>query len=113
MSRWIFILSLIFLWACPAWAVLYKWQDENGSTHFTDDITKVPLKYRPHPTNKKKKTERPETRTPTNFKKKGAAPRQKMNRRIELTDEEMRQEMEKLAEELIKVFGGMGEEYKN
>ncbi|HCK68730.1 MAG TPA: hypothetical protein DHW17_05560, partial [Nitrospina sp.] len=44
---------LLFLWASPAWAVLYKWKDENGSTHFTDDITKVPPEYKPHHTNKK------------------------------------------------------------
>ncbi|HBP12117.1 MAG TPA: DUF4124 domain-containing protein, partial [Nitrospina sp.] len=40
---------LLFLWASPAWAVLYKWKDENGSTHFTDDITKVPPRIQTPP----------------------------------------------------------------
>ena len=37
--RWIFIPFLFFLWASPAWGAVYKWKDENGRLHFTDDIT--------------------------------------------------------------------------
>jgi hypothetical protein len=46
-------LLLLFVWALPAWGVVYKWKDDNGRAHFTDDITKIPPKHRPHHTNKK------------------------------------------------------------
>jgi len=30
-------------------AVVYKWKDENGTMHYTDNLSKVPRKYRPKP----------------------------------------------------------------
>ena len=73
--RWIFILFLLFLWASPAWAVLYKWKDENGSTHFTDDITKVPPNTNPTtPTRNPEPKRKPENLkpVPTKTSNKGA-----------------------------------------
>jgi len=39
------IIGLAFCWvfaSAPAHAKIYKWKDENGKTHFTNDPTKVP-----------------------------------------------------------------------
>lgn len=40
----IFLCSLL---ATPAWGKIYKWVDEKGKTHFTDDLRKVPVDQRP------------------------------------------------------------------
>ncbi|MBT4900092.1 MAG: DUF4124 domain-containing protein [Nitrospinaceae bacterium] len=100
--RWIFIPFLLFLWAGPAWGAVYKWKDENGRLHFTDDITKIPLEHRPHHTNKKpkKKIEKPETSTGKNLKKGGTSLGQGM-------EQGMGQLAEGLAEGLTKAFEGM------
>ena len=71
---WVFILFLLFLWASPAWGTVYKWKDENGSTHFTDNITKVPPEFRPHHTNKKP---RPKKKRKTSRKKPKLKPKPK------------------------------------
>jgi len=43
----IFIITVICLaLAAPASAGLYKWKDENGKIHFTDDPSQIPLDYR-------------------------------------------------------------------
>lgn len=45
-----FILSSLListLLVNPADAKIYKWKDENGKTHFTDSLNKIPFKYRP------------------------------------------------------------------
>jgi len=47
MKRTQFIILLTFLISQIAFAQVYKWVDEKGVTHFTDDITQVPEKYRP------------------------------------------------------------------
>ena len=41
-------LILAVLWLCqtPLWAAIYKWKDDQGKTHFTDDKSNIPLKYR-------------------------------------------------------------------
>lgn len=36
-------------WIVDADAAIYKWKDENGRTHFTDDPTKVPEEFRDKP----------------------------------------------------------------
>ena len=101
-TKWVFIPFLLFLWASPAWGVLYKWKDENGRMYFTDDITKVPIKHRPHHTNKKprptKKTGKSITSMDKNFKEMGDA-----------LGQGMEQGMEQLAEGMAKAFQGMGE----
>lgn len=42
------MLSVYFLCASvqPAMAKLYKWKDDKGSTHYTDNENNIPLKYR-------------------------------------------------------------------
>jgi len=50
--RTILTLAMIFLVGGPvlfADAAIYKWKDENGKTHFTDDPTKVPEAFRKKP----------------------------------------------------------------
>ncbi|MEE8128632.1 MAG: DUF4124 domain-containing protein [Nitrospinaceae bacterium] len=43
----IFVITVICLvLAAPASAGLYKWKDENGKTHFTDDPSRIPLDNR-------------------------------------------------------------------
>jgi hypothetical protein len=43
-----FILCLsIILFAFPAASEIYKYVDENGNTHFTDDFSQVPVEQRP------------------------------------------------------------------
>ncbi len=43
-------LVLAVLWLCqtPLWAGIYKWKDDQGKVHFTDDKSRIPLKYRRH-----------------------------------------------------------------
>ena len=43
----IILISLCVLLATPAWGKVYKWVDEKGKTHFTDDLRKVPTDQRP------------------------------------------------------------------
>ena len=45
MKRILFILLFIFV-AEISFAEVYKWVDEKGVVHFTDDITQIPVKYR-------------------------------------------------------------------
>lgn len=40
------LLGCIFLLPDPAMAKIYKYKDDQGRTHFTDDASKIPLKYR-------------------------------------------------------------------
>jgi hypothetical protein len=43
------VLFFALLWVVDADAAIYKWKDENGKTHFTDDPTNVPEAYRQKP----------------------------------------------------------------
>ena len=40
------IVALLWLFQTPLWAKIYKWKDDQGKMHFTDDQGKIPLKYR-------------------------------------------------------------------
>ncbi|MCH8209285.1 MAG: thioredoxin domain-containing protein [Nitrospinae bacterium] len=45
----IFFLSVVFLFCgltAPLYAEIYKWKDENGSIHFTEDPAKIPPQFR-------------------------------------------------------------------
>jgi len=42
----IFFLSILFIFASSASAAVYKWVDERGVVHLTDDFNKVPPAYR-------------------------------------------------------------------
>lgn len=43
------LIFFALLWIVDADAAIYKWKDENGKTHFTDDPTKVPEAFRKNP----------------------------------------------------------------
>lgn len=47
MKKILFIFLFIFLISQLSFAQVYKWVDEKGVTHFTDDMTQIPDKYRP------------------------------------------------------------------
>ena len=47
------LLGLIAVQPDPAIAKIYKYKDEQGRTHFTDDASKIPLRYRKKGTVKK------------------------------------------------------------
>jgi len=40
------IIFFILIWFTNVDAAIYKWRDENGKTHFTDNLTKVPKAFR-------------------------------------------------------------------
>ena len=40
------IVALLWLFQTPLWAKIYKWKDDRGKSHFTDSVSKFPLKYR-------------------------------------------------------------------
>ena len=40
------LLGLILLQSGPVLAKIYKYKDDQGKTHFTDDASKIPMKYR-------------------------------------------------------------------
>jgi hypothetical protein len=43
------IIFFILIWFTDVDAAIYKWRDENGITHFTDNLTKVPKAFREKP----------------------------------------------------------------
>ena len=48
MKQIFFIFSLLFIFfVSPSFAEIYKWIDEKGIVHYTDDIMQVPEKDRP------------------------------------------------------------------
>jgi clan AA aspartic protease (TIGR02281 family) len=46
MNKGFFLLTILIALALPASAEMYKWVDEKGTVHFTDDISSIPEKYR-------------------------------------------------------------------
>jgi len=47
--RWhglIFSVLVLLVLETPCFGQMYKWVDEKGTVHFTDDLSKVPEKYR-------------------------------------------------------------------
>jgi clan AA aspartic protease (TIGR02281 family) len=46
--KWaLFLMVVLVAFASPAGAEMYRWVDEKGTVHFTDDLSKIPEKYRP------------------------------------------------------------------
>ena len=43
------IIFFILIWFTDVNAAIYKWRDENGIIHFTDNLTKVPKAFREKP----------------------------------------------------------------
>ena len=66
MKSFLFVAISVFLFQ-PCLADTYKWVDDNGGLHFTDDITQVPERYR-------SKIDKLETQHATTGAKPGAAP---------------------------------------
>ncbi len=46
-STILFTILFVLFVSGLSWAEVYKWIDDKGVVHFTDDITQVPEKYRP------------------------------------------------------------------
>ncbi len=46
MRTLIILVILIIFFLSPVYAEMYKWVDEKGTQHFTDDISNIPEKYR-------------------------------------------------------------------
>ncbi len=42
----VLMLAVLWLYQTPLWAGIYKWKDDQGKIHFTDDKSRIPLKYR-------------------------------------------------------------------
>jgi hypothetical protein len=59
----IFVIFLFLFITNPGYAQVFKWIDEKGSVHFTDDITKIPEKYRQAIEQIETREEKPETNT--------------------------------------------------
>jgi aspartyl protease family protein len=46
MNKLFFFLIILIALALPVRAEMYKWVDEKGTVHFTDDLSSIPEKYR-------------------------------------------------------------------
>ncbi len=58
--RYVFLLVILLLIAVsPAYGEMYKWVDEKGTIHFTDDLSKIPEKYQPDVQSQKTPKEKP------------------------------------------------------
>jgi hypothetical protein len=55
------IILIIFL-SSTCWAEIYKWVDDKGTVHFTDDVTAIPEKYRENAKTKTMEEESPQKR---------------------------------------------------
>jgi clan AA aspartic protease (TIGR02281 family) len=47
MNRALLLILVLVALASPAGAEMYRWVDEKGTVHFTDDLSTIPEKYRP------------------------------------------------------------------
>ncbi len=56
MKKIFLLLSILIAFALPASAEMYKWVDEKGTVHFTDDISSIPEKYRENVEERKTQT---------------------------------------------------------
>jgi predicted aspartyl protease len=86
-------------------ADIYKYVDKNGTTHFVDDLGKVPPEYRDQVTVREDKPKGPPAQgeTPKAVEKKGETPEEERTRRIiEGLEEKKRQDEKKAREEFEK-----------
>jgi predicted aspartyl protease len=105
-SNAVFLVVLLFLMGmllspCLVHADIYKYVDKNGTTHFVDDLGKVPPEYRNQVTVREEKPEGPpQEETPKAVDKKGETPEEARTRQmIEGLEEKKRQDEEKAREE--------------
>jgi hypothetical protein len=59
MNRTLLVTIVLIALALPAGAQMYRWVDEKGTVHFTDDPSNIPEKYRPNAETRKAPTEPP------------------------------------------------------
>jgi predicted aspartyl protease len=85
-------------------ADIYTYVDKNGTTHFVDDLGKVPPEYRNQVTVREEKPKGPsEGETPKAVEKKGETPEEERTRQmLESLEEKKRQDEEKAREEFEK-----------
>ncbi len=86
-------------------ADIYKYVDKNGTTHFVDDLGKVPPEYRNQVTIREEKPKGPPRggETPKAVENKGGTPEEARTRRmLEELEENKRQDEEKAREEFDK-----------
>jgi clan AA aspartic protease (TIGR02281 family) len=60
MNKTFLVLTILMALALPASAEMYKWVDEKGTVHFTDDISSIPEKYREDVEERKTSKETPD-----------------------------------------------------
>ena len=79
MRAWVFMAALIFVFGdCPSYAKeIYKWVDEKGTVHFSEDESGVPEKYRDQAEKKSMKEEpKPPQEKVKPRKEKGRVPKE-------------------------------------
>jgi clan AA aspartic protease (TIGR02281 family) len=59
MRQGLLAVILLIVFGLPAYAQMYKWLDEKGTVHFTDDVLKIPEKYRSNAESRKTPKEAP------------------------------------------------------
>jgi predicted aspartyl protease len=100
---WVFAITLFL--PLKLYADIYKYVDKNGTTHFVDDLGKVPSEYRDQVTVREEKPEGPpaEGETPQAMEKKDETPEEARTRQmLEGLEEKKRQDEEKAREEFEK-----------
>jgi clan AA aspartic protease (TIGR02281 family) len=100
---WVFAATLFF--PLKLYADIYKYVDKDGTTHFVDDLGKVPPEYRDQVTVREEKPKGPPAQgeTPKAVEKKGVTPEEERTRRIiEGLEEKKRQDEKKAREEFEK-----------
>ena len=55
-----FLVFILAVWVASGYGEMYKWVDEKGTVHFTDDLSKIPEKY-----HEDAETRKPYKETPT------------------------------------------------
>jgi hypothetical protein len=68
------VFAIGLVWLVNADAAIYKWKDENGKTHFTDNPTKVPKAFRKKPFIKDSNKPRSRNKNPQTSTRRGAKP---------------------------------------
>jgi hypothetical protein len=99
------LLTGMLLFPFSVRAEIYKYVDKNGTTHFVDDLSKVPPEYRDQVTVSEEKpaVTPPAGETPKAVEKKGETPEEARTRQmLESLEEKKRQDEEKAREEFEK-----------
>lgn len=113
------VVILVCVFSGQGEAKVYKWKDENGKWHFTDDVRKVPKAPRSlsHPTTSKKPSVQSDPEKKSSIENKHSNPSSGKSFEAEEGFQQMgdalakglEKGIEKLGEEMGKAFGGFGE----